>query len=666
MQSRDCRRILRCIFSLTLLLRCVSPLIAQVPIETPAHRVLELPKNGSADLQKQMFLLQQLKAMLGGATPNAQPANQPQSPPPVLPEQLQNMKKLFDQFGGQIPEGMMPRPEDIPPELIEQVKANPQLKRQVEQMLQQYKQDGRLPQSDGRGGFQMPLPPTDGSQPQPKPQDNAGRNPGIRPADRRPDPGPNGSQALEPPQRQPGNSREPNSEDSKRRADALQRFKEMWENANPPATASDGNSQRNTDGSPGSNAGEPSQRPSGDMGSTATLPETQAGWDKLLNDLIQQQRDGANGIVWNPQPDGESNSPAGNNRPGSQSNSGQPSSQSMNDRNGKPSVQEFLEQMKGVVPPDFDPSRTTANRNGEPAGVSEEAAAQAAREEVIKRQQETSDSLQSQGLRATLKNIVKDAQRKAKEEQARALVSGEAEDSTEPGGDTAAGGMSGAMLETLKEISKDVVEMVKDGDLSISGNPNGSNDNNNNNNNGGAETQPSQTTRPNESDSMFGGFREVAGELISDLSEPEPPAANNSASPESILPDELPSLSNWIVPLLVLALIGGLLAWRMGVIDVNGVLAGPSKAIRTDQVRTKADVVRAFHSMALKPVRKTQNWWTHQMVKQHITTQTPEKTYQVGVLTELYEHARYLPDEQDFTPEQIQEARRALQQCEER
>ena len=54
------------------------------------------------------------------------------------------------------------------------------------------------------------------------------------------------------------------------------------------------------------------------------------------------------------------------------------------------------------------------------------------------------------------------------------------------------------------------------------------------------------------------------------------------------------------------------------------------------------------------------------MVTQEIVEQSPEKTYQVSVLAELYECARYLPDGQDFTPEQILEARRALQLCEER
>ena len=80
-------------------------------------------------------------------------------------------------------------------------------------------------------------------------------------------------------------------------------------------------------------------------------------------------------------------------------------------------------------------------------------------------------------------------------------------------------------------------------------------------------------------------------------------------------------------------------------------------------IRGKADVVRAFHEMALHPTRLAQHWWTHRMVTKQIAEQSPDTTYQAGVLAELYEQARYLPDDEEFTPEQIQEARHALNQC---
>ena len=71
MQSCDCRRILRAMVCMTLMLVAINPLQAQAPTETPAHRVLELPRNGSADLQQQMFLLKQLQSMLGGKQPDS-------------------------------------------------------------------------------------------------------------------------------------------------------------------------------------------------------------------------------------------------------------------------------------------------------------------------------------------------------------------------------------------------------------------------------------------------------------------------------------------------------------------------------------------------------------------------------------------------------------------
>lgn len=668
MHKCDCRTILRCILCVTLLVVGVSPVDAQsatqAPTETPAHRVLELPKNGSADLQQQMFLLQQLKSLLKGKLPGAKS-------PADLPPELQNLKNMFDKFGGQIPESMLPRPEDISPELIEQVKSNPQLKRQVQQMLEQYQRNGRLPKSNGQGGSQMPLPPNSGNPSPGRPGRQSSTEPptgpddSIRPANRRADPGRNGREPLQPSSSTP-NGTQPNEPSSSRRADALQRLKEMWDKANPedsttPAAQPGQNTQR--PGTRRDNSVTPTQpgdgnRPSSDSpndfngpnGFSGPLPDSPEGWDKLLNDMIQRQRDVVNGQQPRPNqtPATRPGSTGSSNRqrPGQASDS--PNSSSGSSDSSKPSVKEFLEQMQGVVPKDFQPfpsSKNTASTKGDDA-----AAAQAKRDAVVKRQKETSDSLRDKGLKATLKGILSDAKREAKEAEAQA--------STDPDAAAGEGGMSTAMIETLDGIRKDVFEMVLDGDITLQENSTKAN-----------SGTPNSNAPPQKSESMLGGFREVAGNMISDLSTPDVPVPPDASSAAEAAADAVGavSLGGWIVPLLVIGLIAVLLAWRTGLLkDVAAVLSNEQPSTTGMQIRTKGDVVRAFHSMALKPVRKTKNWWTHQMVTRDIAAQAPAKSDQVGVLAELYEHARYLPDEQDFTPQQIQDARRALQQCEER
>ncbi len=633
MQSCDCRRILRAMVRMTLMLVAINPLQAQAPTETPAHRVLELPRNGSADLQQQMFLLKQLQSMLGGK----QPDSSSEKAKSFKPEQLQNLKRMFEQFGGVVPAGM--RAEDIPPELIEQVNSDPQLKRQVQEMLKQFKRDGQLPQSDGLGGSRLPLPPNTGQQ---------NLDSSMRPANRRRDP--RNPQPLQPPE-VIADAQPPASPG---RSDALKKLEELWNNANPNSSRPNSNPPDNIERSQsgGARPNEPfpsqpadsSNRPSA-PGAPQTMPETPEGWDKLLQDLIKQQRDSTGG---NPS---DTDTPLGATgsgvSPGRQPQSGQASGR----RGDKLSVQEFLEQMQGVVPPDSSPSGKSEKSDSANA-ANEGAATEAARQKVRRKQEQTSETLRDKGLKATLKSIYADARKQAKEEQAkeeqaRAIQSGDPAQS-------GAGEMSSSLMKAIDGIRKDVFEMVKDGDIKFGGDT------------GNGDSEPRSSSRmppPQKSESMLGGFKDVANELISDLSAPEPPTAAAPSSSEMSSPM---SFGRIVIPLLLVALIAGLIAWRTGLLDVTGLGLSAQRTISSAEICNKADVVEAFHSMALKPVRKTQAWWTHQMVTQEIVEQSPEKTYQVSVLAELYECARYLPDDQDFTPEQILEARRALQLCEER
>ena len=120
-----------------------------------------------------------------------------------------------------------------------------------------------------------------------------------------------------------------------------------------------------------------------------------------------------------------------------------------------------------------------------------------------------------------------------------------------------------------------------------------------------------------------------------------------------------------IVVVLALAIMGAVIAFRFS--SSRPIVAVPMTAQeRTElagSIRTRADLVRAYHRFALSPIRRTQPWWTHRRFETDVSTETPVHTDQISLLTDIYEEARYLPDNAELTDSQIQQARRAIQLC---
>ena len=88
--------------------------------------------------------------------------------------------------------------------------------------------------------------------------------------------------------------------------------------------------------------------------------------------------------------------------------------------------------------------------------------------------------------------------------------------------------------------------------------------------------------------------------------------------------------------------------------------AGPP--LKPADINSRADVVRAFHEFALRSAQSVQSWWTHRTVQQAILAKAPEYRAAVETLANTYEQARYLPVEQELSPEQLESARAALLQ----
>lgn len=87
------------------------------------------------------------------------------------------------------------------------------------------------------------------------------------------------------------------------------------------------------------------------------------------------------------------------------------------------------------------------------------------------------------------------------------------------------------------------------------------------------------------------------------------------------------------------------------------------KPIAPSQVRTRTDVVRAFHQVVSRSAEPFQKWWTHRTAERTLAAENPDCRNAVSQLADVYEKARYLPEHEELSAESLEEARRALQQC---
>ena len=83
-----------------------------------------------------------------------------------------------------------------------------------------------------------------------------------------------------------------------------------------------------------------------------------------------------------------------------------------------------------------------------------------------------------------------------------------------------------------------------------------------------------------------------------------------------------------------------------------------------DEIRSRDDVVRAFHALAKHRFKSAQAWWTYGYVTEQFHLALPEHSTPIRTLSSLYEQARYFPTEHQLTADQIQDAKFALKQCE--
>lgn len=117
--------------------------------------------------------------------------------------------------------------------------------------------------------------------------------------------------------------------------------------------------------------------------------------------------------------------------------------------------------------------------------------------------------------------------------------------------------------------------------------------------------------------------------------------------------------------LLVVAALVLMIVWfsRQPAAEHSDAAASQAEWVRTvmaQGLKTRADVVRAFHQL-VKQSRAVSDWWTHRSIVKHFSTQTPQLATAISELAVVYEQARYYPDDVELSPQQLAQVRTLLE-----
>ncbi|MEP3478914.1 MAG: hypothetical protein ABJZ55_06680 [Fuerstiella sp.] len=670
---------------------------------TMSHRRLELPRNSPSEPQEQLARLLQYIQSLKGEDPSSKQQDSTEADRPTLSQLKQAMGPELS--------SML---DSLPPNVVNDAMKDPAIRSQVKDMLQQFSKEGTLPDFINRPKQNRATPKSDSPSPRTgqsnRPRTSNGNTP------------PNTSQNIPrfgPPKTNPDIAQRPGAAGSDAagsdakgsQQNAQDRLKDLIQQLRQ-RNSLQGNTSRSDNGQPG--------RPSTDQAGSQQIPEsssqgkqgnsnapmTESQWEERLRQLMQKQRDSVrnqrshssqgNAIsdadLQTPNGTASSGQNSGNNaQAGSDLDSQNrtdtdnarstnpsqlPGGQSGNRRLGRrdllpsqqgfqpaPSMSEFLEQMRDAPAPDLkdlgvDFSAAGQKKNkGSQGNLIADAIKQMDPQEL---REQAKKALQDKGFRNTLKNILKDAKQSAKQEAG----SGDSP-SDMIANIAAATGMEDTVLEALGGMTEELVEIAKDAKFQNSKSDNASHQQGSPNSSANESLDAAgapDDSKPKPEKSVFGKFTESASKAINNFSE-----APSASASDSVTTDMLPDLGggNFSTLVFILLLIIGLI----GCLFVGSRLMPVNKPETSEQVlatlikqgiRSKEDVIKAFHQFALKPPHETQHWWTHSKVVETVVHQYPQHSARIQLLAALYEQARYFPADSEFTDAQIQQAADAV------
>jgi hypothetical protein len=588
------------------------------PAETSSQRVLRLPEGAAVDLKQQMQWLQQLQGLMAAGAMG----DDSSAAPKLDPEQLSTLLNAMKQFSNLVPQGTVPPKSDGQnSELLSKMLADPAVQEQVRQLLKQFTQDGKLPSPTGAGDSkQVPIPSASNPRPFGSAPDLSSMPPAaqelmkrlLQQAGRSPngplnDPKP-GDQPFKPAipdrERTPPNLPEP--------ADKRQPANASPSKVEP--SLSDPRFPEFPDEAPNSNL----ERARKDL--EAIIREGQKDW-KLPPRSSEASRNPSAPAI--------------------------PENNIIGAGNPVPNLNKPQEEKstRGLSP-NTTPQMPVVNSEFPNAGTKSPP-------------MDVRAELQENGFAQTLRKLIDQAREESRVESNGA---GAASAGSQDSGSGSLSGLEKSLGRLMDGLRKDAareasqVPAIPSAPMPLPITP--------------PPPPPSPSPSGSEPRSTAGKVFESIGNAFQEMSAvPNSPSRNTRQGQSGGRASD----SNWATsqstgPLLMLLALLGVI-WYFLPRVVTAVKESPlvrrlglmSDVTRPTSIRTRADVVLAFHQYALQSAVSAPDWWTHREVERQVADTTPALKPSIEVLANLYELARYLPDDAELTPDQISVARREFE-----
>ena len=592
----------------------------------PSHRKLKLPTGSNGNAQQQIQLIRQLQSLIKNRSKSNGESEG------LSDAQKSLMESMLEQFKDS---KNLPKLSDIPPDLLGKVLADPKAREDAAEMLKKFQKERKIP--EGNGQSDLPLP-----------TQNRRKGPGVSQKQTE-------STSQTPSQ---GQLPSPKSTDSRNR-----KFEPDPDQRSPSPTAK----TRPKQTLPADNSRPPTRLPN----------ESDSDYEGRFMDFLEQQ-------IRKQRQKRQGRDPSSLDLPEiPPSPTNRPDTDRLNPRNGPaelqspqnhsldsggsseltPSISDLLKNLDSLPPVSGDPSaKKSAEQSARRQRQSEQQRAQEAARLQQGREQARRE-LDRGGLGSAFKKIVRDSKSQL-EKESKSGKGGKSLDGRSGGQPGTSSGMSkglqDSIIRSLDGLGKDLVDIVKDGefkqrDRKTQGRKVESSTS--------RQKVPTAPRKPKPD-----GWSKKASEFFSDIA--RPPAGEVAPEAASVSPDDGASSATANVsftPFIVLGVIvlsAILLAWNSGAISPEAILArNKDTSVPRRPLRTRKDVVEAFHQFATRSGRNVKSWWTHQQVKELVRQQEPAKQAPIEVLASVYERARYLPDESVLADDQLHAAEAALDRC---
>ena len=600
------------------------------PKETPAQRWLSLPEGEPTDFKQQMLWLQQLKVLMAAGSQRGESSAEPKFDPEQLQSLLNTMKPLMDR----LPEGAINlKPDGNSAEQISKMMSDPAIREQARKLLEQLSQNGKPIPKKGANeskGFPFPRGSTDGGHK-------------------------TGGELPENDDAVPGSEKNPQLPPR-----ALQELMDrLIRKAGPQRT--DPSTEPKTGGRKpslpkpnGPHLGSGNQAPSDQQQKSGTPQNGDERNSDGNNESVRPKPKGLSGPFF-PMPPKQGDPPnSRSTRSFSNDDSSANGASIGKSTPGKPGVE------NGTRPIE-PPSGQTANRdrpfpltsrplNPEPTPTNPGDSPKTPQIDVR-------SELEEKGFAQTLRKIVEQSR---EESRAASKASSAAASGDKDAGTGSSKGLEGSIVRMLDGIREDLVR-----DANKTSNPSTQQTS------GSVIPQPSPPPPAPARPSATGNVMKSVGDFFSEMAAPPNAKPAQSRPSPTVSPrgasNSQQAGSQSTGPLLMLLVALGL-AWyfvpqMLTSIQkkLHPVLSTVGGASASADIRTREDVVRAFHRYALQSDMSVPMWWTHREVERQVAEATPTLQPSIQSLANLYEQARYLPDDADFTPDQIGIARRELE-----